>query len=81
MQVMNLTFLLACGKVAFGYGPLAHLDLGDRMSHLLDSRFADDILIFGESVQAIGSTLDAVVSCLEQVGLKLNASRTSRRTF
>ena len=68
-------------RVAFGYGPLAHLDLGDRMSHLLDLRFADDILIFGESVQAIGSTLDAVVSCLEQVGLKLNASRTSRRTF
>ena len=52
------------------------LDLGDGMSHLLDLRFADDILLFGESAQAVGSMLDALVACLEQVGLKLNASKT-----
>ena len=52
------------------------LNLGDGMSHLLDLRFADDILLFGESAQAVGSMLDALVACLEQVGLKLNASKT-----
>ena len=59
-------------------GQVEHLglNLGDGMSHLLDLRFADDILLFGESAQAVGSMLDALVACLEQVGLKLNASKT-----
>ena len=60
------------------------LDLGDGMSHLLDVRFADDILLFGESAQAVGSMLDALVACLEQVGLKLNDKSfndTSATTF
>ena len=52
------------------------LNLGDGMSHLLDLRFADDILLFGESAQVVGSMLDALVTCLGQVGLKLNASKT-----
>ena len=52
------------------------LNLGDGMSHLLDPRFAGDRLLFGESAQAVGSMLDALVACLEQVGLKLNASKT-----
>ena len=46
------------------------------MSHLLDLRFADDILLFGESARVLGSMLDALVTCLEQMGLKLNASKT-----
>ena len=46
------------------------------VSHLLDLRFADDILLFGESAQAVGSMLHALVACLQQVGLKLNASNT-----
>ena len=52
------------------------LNLGEGMSHLLDLRFADDISLFGESAQAVGSMLDALVTCLEQVGLELNASNT-----
>ena len=52
------------------------LNLGDGMLHLLDLRFADDILLFRESAQAVGSMRDPFVACLEQVGLKLNASKT-----
>ena len=52
------------------------LNLGDGMSHLLDLRFAGDILFWGESAQAVSSMLHALVTCLEQVGLKLNASKT-----
>ena len=51
------------------------LNLGDGMSHLLDLRFADDILLFKESAQVFGSMLDALVTCLGQVGLKPNASK------
>ena len=43
---------------------------------MLDLRFADGILFYGESAQAVGSMLDALVTCVEQVGLKLNASKT-----
>ena len=39
------------------------LNLGDGTSHLLDLRFAGDILLFGESAQAAGSMLDALVAC------------------
>ena len=45
-------------------------------SHLLDLRFADDILLSRESAQTVGSMRDALVACLEQAGLKLNASKT-----
>jgi len=34
------------------------------------------MLLFEESAQALGSMLDALVTCLEPVGLKLNASKT-----
>ena len=46
------------------------LNLGDGMSHVLDLRFADDILLFGESGQALGSMLDALVICPEQSGIE-----------
>ena len=52
------------------------LNLVDGMSHLLDLRFAGDILFRGGSAQAVGSMLHALVACLEQAGLKLNASKT-----
>ena len=38
------------------------LNLGDTMSHLLDLRFADDLLLLWESAQAVGSMLDALVT-------------------
>ena len=68
-------------RAATRYGPVSRvehfgLNLGDGMSHLLDLSFADDILLFGESAQAVGSMLNALVTCLEQVGLKLKASKT-----
>ena len=68
-------------RAATRYGPISRvehfgLNLGDGMSHLLDLSFADDILLFWESAQAVGSMLDALVTCLEQVELKLNASKT-----
>ena len=46
--------------------------------HLLDLRFADDILLFRESAQAVGSMLDALVTCLEQVRLKFNAASNTK---
>ena len=50
------------------------------MSHLVDLGFADDIWLFGESAQAVGSMLNALVACLDQVGLKLNALKTKMLT-
>ena len=52
------------------------LNLEDGMSHLLDLRCSDDISLFRESAQAVGNMLDTLVTCLGQVGLKLNASKT-----
>ena len=53
---------------------------GNGLSPWLDlpffHRFAPGILWFRESARAIGGMLDAVVACLEQAGLKLNASKT-----
>jgi len=53
------------------------------MAHLLDQRFAQTYCI-GKLAQAVGSVkhvqvgnvLDALVACLEQICLKLNASNT-----
>ena len=50
------------------------LNLGDGTSHLLDLRFAYDTFIFGKFGPAVGSMFDALVACLKQISLKLNAS-------
>ena len=57
------------------------LNLGDKILHLLDLRFADDILLLRKSAQAFGSMLDSLVTSLEQVGLRLNAFNTKVLTI
>ena len=41
-------------------------------------RFADDILIFAKSFEEIGHVLDMLVDALRQVGLVLNAGKSSQ---
>ena len=52
------------------------LDFGDGGIPLLDLRFADDILLFATSSDEAARMLDALVACLKEVGLELNASKT-----
>ena len=67
-------------RVAVGHKALAQstqhlvLNLGDGTSHLLVLRFVDDQFVLGEFAPAVGSMFDALVACLKQVSLKLNAS-------
>ena len=53
-------------------------DLGDGGIPLLDLRFffADDILLFATSSVEAARMVDALVTCLKEVGLALNASKT-----
>jgi len=51
------------------------LDLGDGSIPLLDLRFADDILLFATSRVEGTRMVDALVTCLKEVGLALNASK------
>ena len=51
------------------------LDFGDG-GIPLDGRFADDILLFATSSDEAARMLDALVACLKEVGLELNASKT-----
>ena len=52
------------------------LDFGDGGIPLLDLLFADDILLFVTSSDEAARMLDALVACLKEVGLELNASKT-----
>ena len=52
------------------------IDFHDGYPPLLDLRFADDILIFGDSAEGAASLLDALITTLDRTGLKLNASKT-----
>ena len=52
------------------------LDFGDGGIPLLDLRFADDILLFATSSVEAARMVDALVTCLKEVGLALNASKT-----
>ena len=52
------------------------LDFGDGGIPLLDLRFADDILLFATSSDEAARMLDALVACLKEAGLELNASKT-----
>ena len=51
------------------------LDFGDGGIPLLDLRFADDILLFATSSVEATRIVDALVNCLKEVGLALNASK------
>ena len=51
-------------------------DLLDGMPHLIDLRFADDILLFARSALEVGKLLDSLVAELSEVGLVLNADKT-----
>ena len=46
------------------------------MPHLIDLRFADDILFFARSALEVGKLLDSLVAELSEVGLVLNADKT-----
>ena len=48
-------------------------DLSDGMPHLIDLRFANDILLFARSALEAGRLLDSLVAELSEVGLLLNA--------
>lgn len=52
------------------------LNLGDWMSQCIGFTSCGCRLLFGHSAQAVGSMLDALETCLEKVGSKLNASNT-----
>ena len=52
-------------------------DLLDGMPHLIDLRFADDILLFARSALEVGKLLDSLVAELSEVGLLLNANKTA----
>ena len=51
------------------------LDFGDGGIPLLDLRFADDILLFATSPVEAARMVDALVTCLKEVGLAVNASK------
>ena len=57
------------------------LDFGDGGIPLLDLRFADDILLFATSSVEAARMVDALVTCLKEVGLALNASKTKILTM
>ena len=56
--------------------PHGGVDLGDDMPHLLDLRFADDILIFANTKGEVQNLLDSLVRHLATAGLVLNTSKT-----
>ena len=50
-------------------------DLSDGMPHLIDLRFANDILLFARSAMEVRKLLDSLVAELSEVGLLLNADK------
>ena len=56
------------------------LDFGDGGIPLLDLRFADDILLFATPSVEAARMVDALVTCLKEVGLAVNASKPTNLT-
>ena len=56
------------------------IDLEDGGEHLLDLRFADDILVFATSSQQAAYLLDELMVALADVGLILNQDKTKLLT-
>ena len=54
------------------------LDFGDGGIPLLDLPFVDDIWLFATSSAEAAWMVDAWASCLKEVGLALNASKTGK---
>ena len=54
----------------------AGIDMKDGVAHLLDLRFADDILLFSGNAHEVGHVLDVLIHELAQVGLILNPDKT-----
>ena len=52
------------------------LYLGEHIERLTNIRYADDILLFGNSLQELVEMSEIVLDELRQIGLKLNASKT-----
>ena len=59
-----------------GQAGLAGFDLEDASAHLLDLRYADDVLVFAKSYDELSALTDALATELAAVGLILNASKT-----
>ena len=68
LQFAMRTWKLKVGDLGF--------DLLDGMPHLIDLRFADDILFFPRSAMEVGKLLDSLVAELSEVGLVVNADKT-----
>ena len=51
-------------------------DLSDGLPHLIDLRFADDLLLFARSALEVGRLFDSLVAELSEVGLLLNDDQT-----
>ena len=51
-------------------------DSSDGMPHLIDLRFANDILLFARSAMEVGKVLDSLVAELSEVRLPFNADET-----
>ena len=56
--------------------PQTGIDLGDDMVRLLDLRFADDVLIFANTMEEAQNLLDSLVRHVAGAGLMLNTSKT-----
>ena len=67
LQVAIRKWRLKVGDLGF--------DLLDGMPHLIDLRFADEILFFARSALEVGKLLDSLVAELSEVGLVLNADK------
>ena len=52
------------------------LYLGEHIERLTNIRYADDILLFGNSLPELVEMSEIVLDELRQIGLKLNASKT-----
>ena len=67
--------LFAMRKWRLKVGDLG-FDLWDGMPHLIDLRFADDILLFARSALEVGKLWDSLVAELSEVDLLCNADNT-----
>ena len=69
VTICHAYWRLKVGDFFFGF------DLSDGILHLIDVRFANDILLFGRSAMEVRKLLDNLVAELSEVGLLLNATK------
>ena len=68
LQFAMRKWILKVGDLGF--------DLLVGMQHLIDERFADDILFFARSAMEVENLLYSLVAELSEVGIVLNAQKT-----